>query len=176
MQPEPVYFANLLCLILAPLTFWVWQKRNDAKIRSQTYCIGIIVSYYLFLIFSFLYNFVFFTYQPNALIIPIEGIIFMMVSGVFLALYFNLGTFYLSKKVSILIIFNFVWSTAWSSLLLLFPLVPLLADNPWILTVLPWVGASGSIALVLALIAGNLILARRVKDLKKCTPVKVDSH
>jgi hypothetical protein len=38
------------------------------------------------------------------------------------------------------------------------------------------VGASGSIALVLALIAGNLILARRVKDLKKCTPVKVDSH
>jgi hypothetical protein len=100
----------------------------------------------------------------------------MMVSGVFLALYFNLGTFYLSKKISILIIFNFVWSTAWSSLLLLFPLVPLLADNPWILTVLPWVGASGSIALVLALIAGNLILARRVKDLKKCTPVKVDSH
>jgi hypothetical protein len=153
------YVANLVPLMLAPITFYVWQKRNRTEIIRSTYYIGIIVSYDLFLLFTYLLNRIMFVSAEGD--IALHGVVFPVLGTIGLWLFWLMRE-KLSTNRGIVYLFGvfFIWYKVWASLLLSFPLIIELGVDAWV-----WIVniqlASGILVIISLIITALFALWKR---------------
>lgn len=73
--------VNLACVFITLLLYYAWQKRSKIRIKRLTYYAGIIASYDLFLIFSFLFEFILFNSIVPLLNLSFQAIALVATSG-----------------------------------------------------------------------------------------------
>jgi len=127
------YLVDFGCIFLALFLYFAWQRRSKIRIERLTYYAGIITSYDLFLVFSFLLQFILFNSNLAGLYLAFMATLSLALAGVAAILVAFKKALELDRRVVYLSIIGFVLPELWATLILLLPFYyQLLSGNLWV--------------------------------------------
>jgi hypothetical protein len=129
------YVANFACIIITLLIYYAWQRRTRIRIERLTYFAGMIASYDLFLVFSFLLEFILFNVGAGLTMsfMAISLLVTAAWPATAIILREKLG---FGRGITCLSVIGFVVPEIWATLVLLLPLTFTVVSQPWIFNVL----------------------------------------
>jgi hypothetical protein len=145
------YEVNFACIFITLLIYYSWQKRTGIRIDQLTYYVGLLASYDLFLVFSFLLEFILFNFS-GGLVISLEAILLLITAACPTLAIVSRKKWGLGRRTTYLVITNLALLEIWATLVLLIPLtLPALSQNPWMLNVIAVVGTVVTLAAMTAI-------------------------
>jgi hypothetical protein len=156
--------VNLVCILITFGLYYAWKKRSKIRIRRLTYYAGIIASYDLFLVLSFLFEFVLFNSTITVLNLSFQAIALLAVSGTMTVWVAFRKELELPQRTIYTSIASFVLSEISATSILLSPIYyQILPRSPWsslVLTIIFFIAWAALIAVNIVVIALTKIKKR----------------
>lgn len=126
------YAVNFACFFITPFVYYAWQRRTGIRIERLTYYVGMIASYDLFLVFSFLLGFILFT-LGGGLDVSFNAIALLVAAALFAIAIIHRKKLGFGREITGILIIGLVFPEMWASLVLLLPLtLTAMSQNPWL--------------------------------------------